>query len=212
MEFVHQSFKPQKFIGMTKGKTYIKEAREFRFLWTAHFGSLPFHTFLYEKLWWLVVEKFECAACARHNYNRRVEEKFTTVIGEIKLNPWKDEYLTLLLKHTVKLAELSLVPRSLVTKRSVNRELREADFPLDPRASEPSTQMLWVILNYFTILHRQQMLIKLFTRAPVIGIEKMSDFLTVLTRLPSIKVKYGMQGGYARLEFTHVLRSLLLLF
>ena len=56
------------------------------------------------------------------------------------------------------------------------------------------------------------MLIKLFTRAPVIGIEKMSDFLTVLTRLPSIKVKYGMQGGYARLMFTHVLRSLLLLF
>ena len=40
MEFVHQSFKPPKFIGMTKGKTYIKETREFRFLWTAHFGVL----------------------------------------------------------------------------------------------------------------------------------------------------------------------------
>ena len=129
------------------------------------------------------------AACARHNYNRREEWIFTTVIGQLKLNPRKDEYLTLLLKHTFKLGEPSLVPRSLVTKRSVNRELREADFPLDPRASEPSTQMLWVILNYFTILHRQQMLIKLFTRAPVVGIDKMSDFFFFLSKVTTNKSK-----------------------
>ena len=148
----------------------------------------------------------ECArhaACARHNYNRREERKFTTVIGEIKLNPRKDEYLTLLSKHTVKLGEPSLVPRSLVTKRSVNRE---AHFPFDQRARKQSTQMLWVILNYFTILHRQQMLIKLFTRAPVVSIDKMSDFLTLLTKVTTNKIK--IQGGYARLVFTHVLRSL----
>ena len=49
--------------------------------------------------------------------------------------------------------------------------------------------MLLVILNYFTISHRQQMLIKLFTRAPVVGIDKMSDFLTVLTKVTTNKSK-----------------------
>ena len=50
------------------------------------------------------------------------------------------------------------------------------------------------------------MFIKLFTGAPVVGIDKMSDFLTVLTKVTTNKSK--IQGGYARLVFTHVLRSL----
>lgn len=33
------------------------------------------------------------------------------------------------------------------------------------------------------------MLIKLFTRAPVVGIDKMSDFLTVLTKVTTNKSK-----------------------
>ena len=69
-----------------------------------------------------------------------------------KTEPRKDEYLTLLLKHTVKLG-VSLVPTSLVTKRSVNRELREADFPVrseGKRAKHTNALSYSELLHHFT--------------------------------------------------------------